>query len=488
MDGVKEKIVDKSLLEHTKKAMYRYGTYTNEDRAIPDFRDGYKPVQRRIMWTMHHMPKVPTGTKTSRVAGTTIGIYHPHGDASVADTCVNLVQACAAPLIGKGNFGTATDGAAAPRYTNILLSKYGESFLVQDYLEVTDYVINYDGTEKEPVLLPSLLPNLLLNGVSGIGVGTTCNIPAFSPESVIAVCVRLLKGEKLTPKDFASALEFRFAWGGVVVNTKANREAIVEYMKTGIGSVKVKPRLKVSQDGHKIIWDDFPPGVSIEKTIERLRDVSGVANAKNVTARDGVAWEINLVKSIKGVALESLLSKIKGMLSSSVSYRTNVAQREKVDDTEVSVKLFSSSIPELFKLWLEWRVELEKKCLAYRLKKQEKQIAYTELLIYAIGHIDTIAASLKTKDPHAYLMKALKISKEDANTILQLRVIQLSKLDGERLKERLAEEKERHGQLAKWLKKPSSKVAVDMEVILKGASKLVSPRVTSLYSRKESRA
>jgi DNA gyrase/topoisomerase IV subunit A len=175
------------------------------------------------------------------------------------------------------------------------------------------------------------------------------------------------------------------------------------------------------------------------------------------------------------------------MLSSSVSYRTNVAQREKVDDTEVSVKLFSSSIPELFKLWLEWRVELEKKCLAYRLKKQEKQIAYTELLIYAIGHIDTIAASLKTKDPHAYLMKALKISKEDANTILQLRVIQLSKLDGERLKERLAEEKERHGQLAKWLKKPSSKVAVDMEVILKGASKLVSPRVTSLYSRKESR-
>jgi DNA gyrase/topoisomerase IV subunit A len=470
-------VVDRGLLEFTLKAMYRYGTHTNEDRAVPDYRDGFKPVFRRILWALKHLPK-GTSLKTARVIGDTLGKYHPHGDAPVNGAIQTLIHAATPPLRGQGNWGNVVDPPAAPRYTNLWLSKYGELFIHPDYLAVTDFVANYDDSTTEPVVLPSLLPNIFFNGADGIGVGITCRIPSYTPKSVLTLMIRILKGDQLEIKDYVNTLEFKLPYGGWTPDTKDNRKAMASFYKTGEGSILHSCDLHIQKDGRTIIVDSFVPGVSLigaEKenkdgkkrrgAIDKIREVEGVEFAENATDKKGVRFEIRIKKFKHEENRQRCIKKIQEIMSASRDYRMVLTERKK-NEQEVEVKLFSSTVPDLMKMWLKWRVDLEIKSLDYRISREKDDIAYNKLLIHAIDNLDVVMKSLRQDDPDAYLVKHLKITAEQAKQILDLKVRQLSKMDRSQLVERGKQQKQTLDQLIDWRKKPAVKVCKDFQRIL----------------------
>jgi DNA gyrase subunit A len=362
------------------------------------------------------------------------------------------------------------DGPAAMRYTNIMLSKYGETFLMSDYLAVSDLVPNYDDNTTEPVVLPALLPNLLLNGTQGIGVGTTSSVPSYTLASVLGLLIRRLKKEKLEIKDYVDDLEFNFPWGGEAVKSKENRKAIAQFYKTGDGSIQFTANLKYKLDHGKIMWDDFPPGLNVEKAVDKLREIEGIKSVINYTDKTGVKFLITLQKISSDKYRDKVLASIRRIVTASSNFKINLTKRTKKDN-DVEVELFSTTIPELIDMWLAWRVNLEARCLDYRITREKANIAYSKLLLYAIDNLDVIFKSLRQEDPNEYLVKHLKITIEQANVILDLKVRQLSKLDRRAIETKMADQKTLLAQLAKWREKPSSKVRMDFESMLKAVEK-----------------
>ena len=458
------------LLEYTRKAMYHYGSYVNEDRALPDYRDGLKPVYRRSLWAMKSLPKGQL-VKTARVVGDVIGKYHPHGDMPVAGAIETLVNSSQPPIFGKGNWGTSIDPAAAMRYTNIRLTSYGETFLKKEYLAVSKYISNYDDTEVEPVILPALLPNLLLNGAEGIGYGTITRIPSYTLSSILQVMIRILSKETLTEMDYVKTLKFKFPWGGTLVNTRENRKALLEFYKTGEGSVMFESDLVIDEVKGIIKWRDFCPGVSILNAVDRIRSYNGVDKVINTTDKEGVSFEIRLNRSIKGKPLDEVIDKIRKATSGRRDFRCNVTERTYKSENKVEVRLFSSSVPELLTLWLKWRIKLELDSLKYQLQQQQEAIAYTKLLIHAIDHLQIVMDSLRKDDPALYLSKSLKITTDQANQILDLKVRQLSKLDKTKLQAKLQDEKVQEQELSNHIKAPVKKVKQDFVNLLEKKAK-----------------
>ena len=199
-----EKIQDASLDKIAEEYYYEYGVAVNEDRSVPCNIDGLKPVARRVLWAAYSMGSRANGkpVKSARIVGEAMGKYHPHGDKAIYDTMVGMVNATVGSMYGQGNWGTLSDPTpAAMRYTESKLNKYSESvFFDNFYLPAIDYVPNYDGMNKEPLVLPALLPNLLLNGTFGIGVGVSTSIPSYTLKSLMKVIKKALKGETIDHK------------------------------------------------------------------------------------------------------------------------------------------------------------------------------------------------------------------------------------------------------------------------------------------------
>ena len=237
-------ITNINLLKFVRDCTFLYGKEVVESRALPDYRDGLKPVHRRVLWTMYKLNlKYNSGYKKSaRVVGDCIGKYHPHGDMSCYSTMVNMALSPEKLIDGQGNWGDyegegVTKGAAASRYTECRLTKYSDTFLLDpDYIAVTPMISNYDGEYIEPVILPAKLPNLLINGSEGIAVGCISNVPSFTQQSITElVKIALLK--KITPNDCLN-LKFNFSWGGN--NCNSNKE-LKEFYKTGKGKLSFIP-------------------------------------------------------------------------------------------------------------------------------------------------------------------------------------------------------------------------------------------------------
>ncbi|HHN9420339.1 TPA: DNA gyrase subunit A, partial [Escherichia coli] len=237
-----------SLRDFSTRSMKTYGVTVNLDRSVPDLFDGLKPVHRRILWGASHHEK--RFIKSARVVGDVVGRYHPHGDIAAYDALVTLVNQSTPTMLGSGNWGSMVDGAAAARYTETKLSAYGHSFLNPDYIhkEVTTFVPNYDDSDIEPVTLPAMLPNVLLNGGEGIGVGITTSLPTFTPESVVAILQRMLKGEDLTPRDFAKTLKYSHKYGGQLVKSKENQKGWLSMFETSKGKVQFESMMNIDRD------------------------------------------------------------------------------------------------------------------------------------------------------------------------------------------------------------------------------------------------
>lgn len=278
VDKVKAKNIENIPMHlFARECMGEYGTSIVKNRALADYRDGLKPVQRRILWAMKGLGLYNNKgtTKCARIVGDTIGKYNPHGDLSAynaltllsggddgRDTLLPNKRNCPVPLVtGQGQLGYKNSEASAYRYTEAKLSNYAETQLLDpDYLKVIPMMNNYDDKDIEPTVLPSLVPNILLNGTNGIAVGVIGGVPPFKFDGVAKLVAAALKGKKITANACLKVLEFNFRFGGQVLNTE---EELLEYYKTGVGSVKIAPNYEIVDNVFATL--DAAPYYSVEK-------------------------------------------------------------------------------------------------------------------------------------------------------------------------------------------------------------------------------
>lgn len=455
----KEQIREESITEFGTSAITRYATAVNLDRAVPELFDGLKPVQRRVAWAATIYKNGPV--KSSRITGTCMGAYHPHGSAY--GTIQTMVHQDVPLFIGIGNWGSILDPAAAERYTNCCLSKVGWSCFDPNYMPVANMVPNYDGKDKEPVVLPVQLPFILLNGSEGIGVGVTCKLPTFTIDSVKEVLVKLFSGEKMNHQKIASILKPQFHWGGHFSNTTENKEQWLQLMKTGRANIQYYANLVVDEKKKEIEISEWPGNLNPEKFIQKAKSYPEVQRAYN--SKGAQTFKIEAKRSLTIDAFRSFVEKIQKLATTNVSYRVNVTHRiAKVEDgiTTFDTKFLSLGISQLILTWCKLRLELEQKSLDYRIEKQQKAIDYSKLLIYASDKLDVVFKALRSKDSEGYLMANLSLSKEQAKQILELKVRQLSKLDQDALKETLRNQQQFMRQLQDWKKNPKAKVKDDV--------------------------
>ncbi len=404
-----------------------------------------------------------------------IGRYHPHGDQSVAGAITTMMHCNVPPLAGKGNWGSLIDPAAAMRYTNCTLSNYGWSFFQSDYIskDVTSFVPNYDDTTVEPVSLPALMPNVLLNGGEGIGVGTTTCLPTFTPESTAAMMAALLKGEKCDLLKFAKTLKYANRYGGKLVNTKENRQAWLSMFKTSQASVQFEATLTIDRDNKAIEIDDWPQGLNPLKFITKVRLYPEVASADNHKGATG--FRIEMRKDHNFSQFDKLVEKVQKATQVRRSFKINVTHRQaQIEDgiVKFETRFLSLSVPQLLVTWLRERVALEKRSLVYRIAKQQVAIDYSKLLIFASTKIDQIIKIVRNSTrPKDDLMKALGLTELQAVQILDLQLKNISKLDQDAIKVKLKNQQEHLKQLNSWLAKPKLKVLADTTDVLTAIQK-----------------
>lgn len=353
--------------------------------------------------------------------------------------------------------------------TNCCLSGYGWSFFNPDYINkaVSSFVPNYDDTTIEPVSLPALMPNVLLNGGEGIGVGTTTMLPTFTPESVVEVCKALLQGKKLTAVDFARMLKYANRYGGHVVKNKANAQAWLMMFKQPTASVQFAAHVVVDRDNKALEIDDWPEGLNPLKFIAKIRMFDGVDQAYNHKGATGFRIEVS--KAYNYAQFDKLVEKIRAATNTKRAFKINVTHRQSIITDGVvqyDTKYLSLSVPKLLMLWLRERIALEVRSLEYRIGVQNAAIEYSKLLIFASNNLDTIFKALRSSDSKAYLMKHLKLSELQANQILDLKVRQLSKLDQDAIKEKLKGQIAELRQLETWKAKPRLKVIKDFDNVM----------------------
>lgn len=387
-----------------------------------------------------------------------MGTLHPHGDTSIYGALVTAVNAPCPPFKGTGNWGSMMDGAAASRYTEMMLSTYGKQFLISDYLACVPMAPNYDDKDLEPVFLPALLPSLFLNDNSGIGLAVTSGIPAFTPTSLLGVLIRMIDKEQMTPLEFAKALEFYEPWGGVTVNSKANKLQRLQLMNSDRATIQFHSPLKIEREAKRILVNDFAPNLNHDKFLDAVRKIVQV---KSCHAGKGMGYVIQVHPSTNFIEFDKVCDQVQKLSETRVSYRLYVSSRKLVaegDTPTVEVEFMTGSVPQLLLKWLKFRIALESRCIQYRIDETNKVIARLELMIYACDHLDVIFKALRTTDPAAAISKGLKITMEQAKSILELRVRQLSRLDQNVLKEKLAAMQKRLAILQKQLKRPAANV------------------------------
>lgn len=453
-----------ALRDFGKRNMTTYAVAVNLDRSVPDLYDGLKPVQRRILWAASQQTKNEF-VKAARTIGDVLGKYHPHSDQAVYGAMVTMTHMPTPAIQGKGNWGNMIDGPAAYRYTNARLSQYGYSFFLSDYIhkDVTTFVPNYDDKDIEPVTLPAQLPNVIINGGEGIGVGITTSLPTFTPESVINVLERLLKGEKLQSLDFAKTLKFAHKWGGHLITTKENKEAWIKMFRESETNVKFESELQVDRDHKRMVIDDWPPGTNLQRFIDKVRAMPETLRCYN--SKGSATLTIECKPTYNYTQFDKYVEKVQLATRQSCSFKINVTKREAqtVDGvTTFETKFLALSVPQLIVTWLKMRLELEQRSLAYRVTKQEAAIAYSKLLIFVSSKLETLFKALKTSDPDTYLVKNLKLSVEQAKQVLDLPTRRWSKMDQQEINTKLKEQQGVLKQLQVWQKRPKSKVLLDL--------------------------
>ena len=419
-------------------------------RALPDVRDGLKPVQRRILFSMIELNNGPDKPhrKCARIVGDTMGKYHPHGDSSIYEALVKLAQDFNTryPLVdGHGNFGSVDgDGAAAMRYTEARLSRISMEMTADINKNTVDFIPNFDETEKEPVVLPSRYPNLLVNGTSGIAVGMATNIPPHNLREVVDAVVRLIdnKVEEDRETSIDEVLQIvkgpDFPTGGVIIG----KMGIEEAYRTGRGKIKVRAvtNIEPMENGkHRIIVTELPYMVNkaklIQKIAELVRDkkIDGITALRDESDRSGMRICIELRRDVNANIILNQLYK-----HTQLQDTFGVIMLALVDNQPKVLNLY-----DMLKYYLLHQEEVVTRRTQYDLNKAEERAHILEGLMIALDNIDRviqiIRGSQNVQIAKEGLMSEFGLSEAQAQAIVDMRLRALTGLEREKLEAELKE-------------------------------------------------
>lgn len=442
------------LQEFTEKAYLDYSMYVILDRALPHIGDGLKPVQRRIIYAMSELGLKATAKykKSARTIGDVLGKFHPHGDSACYEAMVLMAQdfSYRYPLVdGQGNWGSLDDpkSFAAMRYTESKLTKYADVLLSEVGQGTVDWVPNFDGTMEEPKILPARLPNILLNGTTGIAVGMATDIPPHNLKEVASACIRLLEAPKSTVKELCEHIKGPdYPTRAEIITPQSDIEQIYE---TGNGSIKMRA-LWEKEEGN-IIITALPHQSSGSKILEQI---ATQMQAKKLPMLEDLRDESDhenpvrliLIPRSNRVNLEELMLHLYATTDLERNYRVNLNiiglnGRPQVKD-----------LRGILKEWLEYRTETVRRRLQYRLDKVLAQIHILEGLMIAYLNIDEVIKIIREEDnPKAQLMKRFKLSDIQADAILDLKLRKLAKLEEIKIKGELDELSTERKELEKTL-------------------------------------
>ncbi|TPH76448.1 DNA topoisomerase (ATP-hydrolyzing) subunit A [Helicobacter pylori] len=409
-------------------------------RALPDARDGLKPVHRRILYAMHELGLTSKVAykKSARIVGDVIGKYHPHGDNAVYDALVRMAQDFSMRLElvdGQGNFGSIDgDNAAAMRYTEARMTKASEEILRDIDKDTIDFVPNYDDTLKEPDILPSRLPNLLVNGANGIAVGMATSIPPHRIDEIIDALVHVLENPNARLDEI---LEFvkgpDFPTGGIIYG----KAGIIEAYKTGRGRVKVRAKVHVEKTKNKeiIVLDEMPFQTNKAKLVEQISDlvrekqIEGISEVRDESDREGIRVVIELKRDAMSEIVLNHLYKLTTMETTFSIILLAIYNKEP--------KIFT--LLELLRLFLNHRKTIIIRRTIFELEKAKARAHILEGYLIALDNIDEIVQLIKTsQSPEAAknaLMERFTLSEIQSKAILEMRLQRLTGLERDKIKE-----------------------------------------------------
>ncbi|GAA9198181.1 DNA topoisomerase (ATP-hydrolyzing) subunit A [Helicobacter pylori] len=409
-------------------------------RALPDARDGLKPVHRRILYAMHELGLTSKVAykKSARIVGDVIGKYHPHGDNAVYDALVRMAQDFSMRLElvdGQGNFGSIDgDNAAAMRYTEARMTKASEEILRDIDKDTIDFVPNYDDTLKEPDILPSRLPNLLVNGANGIAVGMATSIPPHRMDEIIDALIHVLENPNA---ELDEILEFvkgpDFPTGGIIYG----KAGIIEAYKTGRGRVKVRAKVHVEKTKNKeiIVLDEMPFQTNKAKLVEQISDlarekqIEGISEVRDESDREGIRVVIELKRDAMSEIVLNHLYKLTTMETTFSIILLAIYNKEP--------KIFT--LLELLRLFLNHRKTIIIRRTIFELEKAKARAHILEGYLIALDNIDEIVQLIKTsQSPEAAknaLMERFTLSEIQSKAILEMRLQCLTGLERDKIKE-----------------------------------------------------
>ncbi|MDZ7376691.1 MAG: DNA topoisomerase (ATP-hydrolyzing) subunit A, partial [candidate division KSB1 bacterium] len=491
MEIKRERVIPIYIEEEMKDSYIDYSMSVIVARALPDVRDGLKPVHRRVLYGMHELGLRSNAAykKSARIVGEVLGKYHPHGDAAVYDTMVRMVQdfSLRYPLIdGQGNFGSLDgDAPAAMRYTEARMTPIAEELLQDIDKDTVDFVPNFDESLKEPTVLPSVLPNLLINGSSGIAVGMATNIPPHNLNEVIDALVMLIDKPDANIKDLMKIIKGPdFPTGAIIYG----EEGIDEAYRSGRGRIIVRARANVEtvRGGRSnIIVTEIPYMVNKANLIEKIAElvnekkIEGISEVRDESDKDG----LRIVIELKRDAQESvILNQLYRHTQMQVTF--GVIMLALVDGVPQVLNL-----KQMLQHFINFRHDVVVRRTKFDLDKAEKKAHILEGLKKALDHIDEIIALIKrSKSPEQAkqgLMKTFKFSEVQAQAILDMRLQRLTGLERKKIEDELKETLKLISQLKAILENRSLRMQVIKEELLALKEKYGDARRTEIISKTE---
>lgn len=433
------RVIPRLLEDEMKKSYLSYSMSVIVGRALPDVRDGLKPVHRRILYSMNELglQNNKPFKKSARIVGDAMGKYHPHGDAAVYDALVRMAQnfSLRYPLVkGQGNFGSQDgDSAAASRYTEAKLQKIAEEMLLDIDKDTVDFVPNFDGSLKEPTVLPSKIPNLLINGSAGIAVGMATNIPPHNLTEVCNAIIKLIDNPEISVEELANIIPGPdFPTGGII----CGRNGILHAYKTGKGKIIVRAKHQIEKEKNKskIIITEIPYMVNKAQLLEQIGDnvrnkkIEGISNINDESDREGMRIVIEL-KS--GVNEEVVLNQLYTHTRLQDTFGVIMLA---LDENQPKVMTLKNIITK----FILHRKNIVTRRTKYELKKAEERAHILEGLITALNDIDKvitlIKSTRKTEEARNLLMNNYSLSEVQIKAILDMRLQRLTGLEQEKIK------------------------------------------------------
>lgn len=480
------KIITHEMSEEMKTSYIDYAMSVIVGRALPDVRDGLKPVNRRILYGLSALGITPDKPhkKSARIVGEVMGKYHPHGDISIYDAMVKMAQVFSTryPLVdGHGNFGSVDgDGAAASRYTEARMSPFSLQMVRDIGKETVDFADNYDGEEQEPVVLPSRVPNLLINGSNGIAVGMATSIPPHNLGETIDACVKMIDDDECTVDDLIKIIKAPdFPTGAQIIGKEGAREAY----RTGTGKVLVRSECEIEEGSRgrtRIVVSSIPYQVNKARLIESMaalvkdKKVEGISNIQDESARGNLRIVIDLKKDVNpNVILNRLYKHTQLQTSYSMIMLALVNGEPKI-----------LNLYQILDEYLKHQKEVVTRRTRFDLRKAEERAHILEGYVIALDNIDEVIKVIRSayNDAKEKLMIRFSLSEAQAQAILDMRLARLQGLEREKIEEELAELRKRIAYFKELLADEKKLMGVIKDELLEIKKKYGDKRRTKLVN------